>query len=95
MLKINDIIWLDEIIDKLAQKHNVQPEEVSEVLESKPNFRYVEKGHRKGEDVYSAMGRTKAGRYLIVFFVLKQAGHALVVSAHDMTDAERKKYEKK
>lgn len=95
MLKISDIVWLDEIVDKLAQKHNLEPEEIVEVLQSKPSFRYVEKGHRKGEDVYSAMGQTGSGRYLIVFFVLKKTGQALVVSARNMTNAEKKRYEEK
>jgi len=32
-----------------------------------PYFRFVEKGHRSGENVYAARGQTKNGRYLIVF----------------------------
>ena len=95
MLEINEIIWLDEIVDKLIQKHGVEPGEVMEVLRSKPHFRYVEKGHRKGEGVYAAMGRTRSGRKLIIFFVLKDGGKALVISAREMTDAERKKYDEK
>ncbi len=45
--------------------------------------------------MYAALGRTGAGRYLIVFFVRKPDGRALVVSARTMTDAERKRYETK
>ena len=67
-LKIQGIIWLDDIIDKLATKHNVRQNEVSEVFSSQPYFRFVEKGHRSGENVYAALGQTKNGRYLIVFF---------------------------
>jgi cytochrome c biogenesis protein CcmG, thiol:disulfide interchange protein DsbE len=37
--------------------------------EFRPHFRLVEEGYRPGEDVYSAMGRTDAGRYLIAFFI--------------------------
>ncbi len=33
-----------EIIDKLAFKHNVTPDEVEEVLANRPKFRFVEKG---------------------------------------------------
>ena len=68
-MKIKGIIWLDEIIDKLALKHNVSQKEVLEVLMNQPYFRFVEKGHRSGENVCAALGQTKGGRYLIVFFV--------------------------
>jgi hypothetical protein len=48
-LKISGIVWLEEIVDKIARKHHVTQNEVREVL-----------------------GRTDAGRYLIVFFVRKK-----------------------
>jgi uncharacterized DUF497 family protein len=48
----------------------------------------------KGENLYAAYGQTGAGRYLIVFFVLKNQTSALPISARDMTHAERKYYEK-
>jgi len=41
------------------------------------------------------MGQTDSGRYVIVFFVRKTTQEALIVSARDMTDSERKLYEKK
>ncbi len=92
-MKIKSLIWLDEVIEKLSRKHNVSPDEVKEILESDPHFRFVEKGHRQGENVYSALGQTHGGRYLIVFFVYKKDGGALVLSARGMTPRERKKYE--
>ncbi|MBF0557129.1 MAG: BrnT family toxin [Nitrospirae bacterium] len=92
-MKIRDILWLDELIDKLLRKHNVRTNEVIEVLLNKPHFRFVEKGHRISEDVYSAMGQTNDGRYLIIFFIYKKAGSVLIVSARDMTSSERKRYE--
>jgi len=92
---IADIIWLPEIIDKLAWKHNVMPSEVDEVLFSKPLYRKAQKGHRPGEDVYAALGRTDAGRYLAVFFVYKQTQEALILSARDMDRKERKLYAKR
>lgn len=93
-MKISGIIWIEEIIDKLERKHNVQQEEVRQALRNDPHFRFVETGHRPGENVYAAMGRTDAGRYLIVFFVLKKDKRAIIVSARTMTDAEKKRYEK-
>jgi uncharacterized DUF497 family protein len=41
------------------------------------------------------VGRTDAGRYLIVFFVRKKTQQALILSARDMTRSERRRYEKK
>ena len=62
--------------------------------EGPSHFRFVEKGYRRGENVYAAMGQTNSGRYLIVFFVRKTTREALIVSARDMTASERKRYEK-
>lgn len=93
-MKIKGLIWLDEIIEKLLSKHNVRQSEVREVLSKKPHFRFIEKGHRPGENVYAAMGRPDSGRYLIVFFIYKKDRHALILSARDMTQTERRRYEK-
>ncbi len=93
-VRIERLIWLDEIVEKLETKHKVTQDEVREVLEREANFRFVEKGNRPGENVYAAMGRTQSGRYLIIFFIFKKKGDALVLSARDMTRAERKRYEK-
>lgn len=94
-MKIESLIWLDEIIEKLWVKHHVEAEDVREILEGRPLFRFVEKGHRKGENVYAALGQTEAGRYLVVFFVLKRDRQALVISARDMTGAERRHYDQR
>lgn len=94
-MKIIGFIWYENIIEKLEQKHNVQQYEVREVFAKNPKFRYVEKGLQPDENVYAVLGRTNAGRYLIIFFIYKKDKHALVMSARDMTRAERKKYEQK
>jgi uncharacterized DUF497 family protein len=52
----------------------------------------IENGYLDGEDVYAALGQTTSGRYVIVFFILKRGGRALIVSARDMTQAERRNY---
>lgn len=94
-MKISGIIWLEEIVEKIEGRHHVRQGEVREILNSSSHFRFVEKGHRRGENVYSALGQTAAGRYLIVFFVRKKTQQALIVSAREMTDSERRRYEKK
>jgi uncharacterized DUF497 family protein len=94
-VKIIGLIWLAEIVDKLDWKHHVQQEEVREIFRQQPKYRFVEKGHRRGENVYVAQGRTVAGRYLNVFFVYKADRRALILSARDMTRTERRRYEQK
>ncbi|UBF26942.1 hypothetical protein K9N68_02845 [Kovacikia minuta CCNUW1] len=49
----------------------------------------MEKGDRKGEAVYLALGQTDAGRYLAVLFIYKPSAQALILSARDMADKER------
>ena len=94
-MEITGFIWLQDIVEKINSKHHVEKGEVREVLTRSPHFRFVERGHRPGENVYAAMGQTNAGRYLIVFFIHKRNYQALILSARDMTDSERKRYEKR
>jgi uncharacterized protein len=94
-MRIRGIVWLREIVDKLAVKHRVEPHEVEEVLANTNQFRFVEKGERSGEDVYTALGQSDAGRYLAVLFIYKKTREALILSARDMAAKERKQYGKK
>lgn len=94
-MKIAGFVWLEEIVQKLIWKHAVETEEVREIFLNNPKFRFVEKGHRKDENVYAAFGQTDAGRYLICYFVYKNDNRALVLSARDMSGAERKMYGRK
>ncbi len=89
---IREIIWIQTFVDKIESKHNVRPEEVEYVLEHWPHIRFMKRGHVEGEDVYAAMGRTAAGRYLIVFFILKKGALALPISARTMTHREKQLY---
>lgn len=93
IMYIADIIWLPEIIDKLAWKHDVLPEEVDQVLFGNPLYRKVQRGHIPDEHVYAAYGRSHAGRYLIVFFVYKVNREALILSAREMDRKERRLYD--
>jgi len=91
---IDDFIWLPDIVEKLAVKHRVTQDEVEEVFFNRPQYRFVESGHRTGEDVYAASGQTDAGRYMIVFFLRKPDHFALILSARDMDQKERRRYER-
>lgn len=84
---------LDE--DKLQRKHDVRGYQAREIFSGNPRIRFIERGKYRGEDVYAAYGQTDEGRYLIVFFVYKLSGVALVLSAREMNSRERKQYGKK
>ncbi len=92
-MRLTEVIWKDYYVDKIEVKHGVFTDEVEEVLFSKPHIRRVQKGHLKGEDLYTAYGQTNAGRYLIVFFIRKGIA-ALPISARDMTDSEERYYDR-
>ena len=91
-MEINRIIWLEDIVEKLLWKHDVEEHEVIEVLENRPKFQHKEAGHKAEEDVFAAFGKTNTGRLLSVFFVYTQDKRAIIVSARDMTQKERNKY---
>lgn len=92
---IDEFVWLPDIIDKLAYKHHISPEEVEELFFNHPRFFFMEKGRVVGEDLYMALGQTDAERYLSVFFIRKQAYLALIISARDMDAKERRRYGRK
>jgi len=93
-MEVAGIIWLQRIVDKLVSKHHITIDEVEQVFANLPQCRLLERGRIEGEDVYSAYGRTDAGRYVTVIFIRKFGGRALVISARDMDKKERKQYGK-
>jgi uncharacterized DUF497 family protein len=92
---IDDFLWLPDIVEKLLVKHHVTQDEVEEVFFNRPQYRFVEKGYRTGEDVYLAAGQTDGSRYLVVFFIRKSGNTALILSARNMDGKERRRYERK
>lgn len=94
-MRITGVVWLRSVIEKLADKHQVSQQEVEEALRNRPRIRRIALGDVAGEDLYSALSQTDDGRYLIVFFIYKPNGEALIISARDMSPKERKSYGKK
>lgn len=94
-MRISEIIWLDDVVDKIEVKHHVTQREVEEVFEIKPKVKKMRRGYFRGEDVYRVLGKTEVGRYLTVFFIHKRIDKALILSARDMDEKERKIYAKK
>ena len=93
-MKITDIIWLAQFVEKVERKHGVSTDEVEQVFANRPSFRLAERGNVGGEDLYRAIGQTDAGRYLAVFFIYKSGRRALIISARDASLRERRSYGK-
>jgi len=95
-MQIESIVCPEQIEEKLEAKHNVTCREARQAFFSRPRFRFAEKGHMEGEDVYAAFGQTFGGRYLSVFFIYKpKSKTAIIISARDMSDKERRAYGRK
>jgi uncharacterized DUF497 family protein len=92
MPKLTRIIWKEAFIEKLESKHQVSRDEVEGVLTGRIKAYRLAKGDVRGEEVYLALGRTRAGRYLAVFFILKKDHSVLPISARDMDEKERGRY---
>jgi uncharacterized DUF497 family protein len=92
-LLIESVVWLSSVVDKLAVKRHVESSEVEEVLDNEPKIRFMEKESERAK-MYLALGQTDAGRYPAVMFIYKKTKKALILSARDMPNKERRKYEK-
>jgi len=45
-VRLSGVIWMEDVVEKLAEKHDVRQHEVRETLTGRSFFRRVEKGHR-------------------------------------------------
>lgn len=70
------------------KRHTVDPVEVEEIFEflEETLVRRTRQGYRL------AYGRTAAGRYLLVVFLIKYCRTVRVITARDMTKEERRLY---
>jgi hypothetical protein len=91
-MRIRGTIWRQKIVDTLAKKHHITPDEGEQVLKNQPQYRFLEEGRVEGEHMYVAYGRTDAGCYVIVIFLRKPRNRALIMSARDMESKERSQY---
>jgi hypothetical protein len=58
---LDDLIWLESIVEKLAWKHNIVPIEVEEVLQGSCRISKKETGRVDGEHLYNTLGQTSSG----------------------------------
>ncbi len=88
-MRLVEIVWIREIAEKVQRKHGLQPEKVEEAC-----FGPLTHIHKAQGGRYALLGRTDAGRRVIVFFEKIGRGRALIITARDMTESERDLYER-
>lgn len=90
MKNITRFKWNINNVEHIA-KHGVTPNEIEEVTFE--NKVFVRSGR---ERLHYLLGTTQAGRYLFIVVALtKRKGEAVVITARDMTENERKYYQKR
>ena len=86
-MDIYEFIWDERVVEKIITKHRILPEEAEQVFQGKTNVR----SHR---GVYIALGRTLAGRFLLVVFSQKGKSALKIVTVREMTTKEKRLYKK-
>jgi hypothetical protein len=89
VLRIESLEIDDHILDKIESRHSVSLEEVEQACLS-------EKRHvrRSREGLYKLFSQTSAGRYVLVVLVHLGKGTWKIVTARQMTDNERRLFNK-
>ncbi len=86
---MREIRWTERAEDHIAV-HAVTPDEVEQVVNTRP--RLVLTGREETEYVF---GTTSVGRYLLVVLTEAIDGRDYVVTAREMTHAERQTFRRK
>ncbi|MDX6282709.1 MAG: hypothetical protein QOH03_3780 [Kribbellaceae bacterium] len=84
-LEVKDSEWSEEHI----ARHDVTMNEIREAILERPYYQLPGKA-----DSLLCYGQTYAGRYLLVVAVEDSPGTAFVVTARDMTKAEKKSFQR-
>ena len=87
-MRIQDLLWDDENIEHIAA-HRVEMDEVEDVCFGRNLIQRV------GEGKHIILGRTEEGRYLFVVLAQKEPGLFRVITARDMTQAERRQFSRR
>ncbi|OIO08445.1 MAG: hypothetical protein AUJ52_08180 [Elusimicrobia bacterium CG1_02_63_36] len=88
-MRLQEIVWTPEILDKVQGKHGLRPEEVRQAcLDPASHLRKARDGR------YAVLGRTEAGRFVLVIGAYTGKRSLRIITARDMTDRERDLYER-
>ncbi|MEN6520251.1 MAG: BrnT family toxin [Armatimonadota bacterium] len=90
-LRIDEFHWINWIVDKLADKHGVDTEEVEDALLNDDPAPFVWK---KG-DRYLALAQDEdGGEYLFIVFDMESGNIARVITARPMDRREKSRFKK-
>lgn len=84
--------WDAANADKNWERHRVSRGECEQVFLGRPSVVAIDEKHSQEESRYYALGRTGAGRFLFITFTIR-GPMIRVISARDMSRAERRRYE--
>lgn len=86
-MRINSLNWDEETAEHLWSRHRVRPQEAEQVVFSRTKVVFQARDGR-----YLILGRTDAGRYLLVVVENLHGGACDLVTAREMTKKERRRY---
>lgn len=84
--------WDDGNAEKNWGKHQVSQTECEQIFSNEPLLLLADEKHSKKKLRFHALGRADNGRLLFLVFTVR-GQHIRVISARDMSRAERKIYE--
>ena len=84
--------WDDGNVTKNWETHDVSEAECEQVFFNRPLVARRDTGHSDIEARFYVLGRTDSGRLLFVAFTIRHE-KVRVISARDMTRAERQRYQ--
>lgn len=87
--RIEGFVWREWVIEKLVARHSVTPDEVEEVFFNSPV-----KVRKASSGKYLLYGASDSGRHLFVVFAWDES-RVRVITARDMTKAERRFFVKR
>jgi len=93
-VQISQLVWNEDILEHIA-RHNVTSGEVEEVCFGSPLILKSKKAAKGPNPIYYALGQTESGRYLFITFISFKHGRAMVITARDMDQTERKYYRRR
>ena len=85
-----ELLWDDETIEHIWERHRLSIEEVDEAFHDPEALIHGGRGGR--QLIY---GQTGGGRYLVIVVEFESRRKAWLVTARDMTDAERQRYRRR
>ncbi len=85
-----ELLWDDETIEHIWERHHLGIEEVDEAFHDPNALIHTGRGGR--QVVY---GQTGGGRYLIIIVKFESRQVAWLITARPMTDSERQRYRRR